>query len=154
MAQIHMGNVAVNRKARFNYDIEEELEAGLMLTGSEVKSLRAGKATISEAYCSVENEAVYLINAHISEFAQANRFNHAPTRPRKLLLHKRQIHKLMGAVQREGKTIIPLKLHFNSRGVAKLWIGVAGGKKKHDKRQAMKEKDWQRDKARLMRMKN
>jgi SsrA-binding protein len=145
--------VAENRKARFNYDIEEKIEAGIQLTGSEVKSLRSGKANIAEAYASDEGGEIYLINAHIAEYAQARRDGHAPTRPRKLLLHKREIEKLLGAIQRQGMTLVPLKLYFNARGIAKVELGLARGKKIHDKRDTEKKRDWERQKGRLMREK-
>jgi SsrA-binding protein len=145
--------VAENRKARFNYDIEEKLEAGIQLTGSEVKSLRTGRANIAESYASEEGGELYLINAHIAEYAQAARDGHAPTRPRKLLLHKREIEKLLAAIQRQGMTLVPLKLYFNARGIAKIELGLARGKKMHDKRDTEKKRDWQRQKGRLMREK-
>ena len=145
--------VAENRKARFNYAIEDTLEAGLVLTGSEVKSLRAGKANIADAYASDEGGgALYLINAHIAEYAQS-RVNHVPTRPRKLLLHKRELGRLSGAIQRQGMTVVPLKLYFNQRGLAKVLLGLAKGKKLHDKRETEKKRDWDRQKGRLMREK-
>ena len=144
--------VAENRKARFNYAIEDTLEAGLVLTGSEVKSLRAGKANIADAYASDEGgSALYLINAHIAEYAQSGRANHEPTRPRKLLLHKRELGRLSGAIQRQGMTVVPLKLYFNQRGLAKVLLGLAKGKKLHDKRETEKKRDWDRQKGRLMR---
>ena len=142
--------VADNRRARFNYAIDEVFEAGVALTGSEVKSLRQGKASIAESYAAADDGELWLYNSNITEYKQAGRFNHAPKRPRKLLLHKRQINKLIGAVQREGLTIIPLKLYWNDKGLAKLEIGLAKGKKNHDKREATAARDWQRDKARLM----
>ncbi len=145
--------VAENRKARFNYDIEERLEAGIQLTGSEVKSLRTGKANIAESYASDEGGEIYLINAHIAEYAQARRDGHAPTRPRKLLLHKREIDKLLGAIQRQGMTLVPLRLYFNARGIAKVELGLARGKKIHDKRDTEKKRDWERQKGRLLREK-
>jgi len=145
--------IAVNRKARFNYHIGETFEAGIALAGSEVKSLREGKATIAESYVSPEKGEVWLVNATIPEYRQAGRFNHEPRRPRKLLLHKRQIGKLMGAVDREGMTIVPLKLYFNDRGMAKVEIALAQGKKLHDKRETEKKRDWQREKGRLLREK-
>jgi SsrA-binding protein len=145
--------VADNRKARFNYEIGETVEAGVALTGSEVKSLRAGKATIAESYADSRDGELWLINANIPEYLQAGRFNHAPKRPRKLLLHKKQINKLMGAVEREGMTIVPLKLYFNPRGRAKIEIALARGKKLHDKRETMKKRSWDRERGRLMRMK-
>ncbi len=143
--------VADNRKARFNYEFVETFEAGLQLTGTEVKSLRANKAQIAESYASPEGDEIFLINAYIPEYLQGNRFNHEARRPRRLLLHRRQINKLIGATQREGMTIVPTKLYFNDRGRAKLEIALAKGKKIHDKRQTEKNRDWQRDKARLMR---
>jgi len=127
--------VADNRRARFNYEIGETFEAGIALTGSEVKSLRAGKATIAESYADAKNGEIWLINANIPEYQQAGRFNHAPKRSRKLLLHQRQIDRLAGGVDREGMTIVPLKLYFNERGRAKLEIALAKGKKLHDKRE-------------------
>jgi SsrA-binding protein len=145
--------VADNRKARFNYEIGETFEAGVALTGSEVKSLRAGKATIAESYADPRGEELWLINANIPEYLQAGRDNHAPKRPRKLLLHKRQIHKLIGAVEREGMTIVPLRLYFNPKGRAKIEVALARGKKLHDKRETMKKRSWDRERGRLMRMK-
>ncbi|MGD0532261.1 MAG: SsrA-binding protein SmpB [Methyloceanibacter sp.] len=145
--------VAENRKARFNYEIGDKLEAGIVLLGSEVKSLRAGKANIADAYASDEGGALYLINAHIAEYAQSGRANHDPTRPRKLLLHRREVGRLMGAIQREGMTVVPLKLYFNARGIAKIELGLAKGKKLHDKRETEKKRDWERQKGRLMREK-
>ena len=143
--------VAENRKARFNYAIEDTLEAGLALTGSEVKSLRAGKANIGDSYASEDGGELYLINAHIAEYAQAGRANHEPTRPRKLLVHRREMGRLTGAIQREGMTVVPLKLYFNNRGIAKVELGLAKGKKLHDKRETEKKRDWERQKGRLMR---
>ncbi|HYG27928.1 MAG TPA: SsrA-binding protein SmpB [Caulobacteraceae bacterium] len=145
--------IAENRRARFDYFITDTIEAGIMLTGTEVKSLRVGKANIVESYAAVEGDEIMLINADIPPYTQANRFNHEPRRPRKLLLHRRQIDRLMGAVQREGLTIIPTKLYWNDKGMAKLEIGLAKGKKLHDKRETAAQRDWQRDKARLMREK-
>jgi SsrA-binding protein len=145
--------VAENRKARFNYAIGETFEAGLQLVGTEVKSLRQRKANIAESYISPERGAIWLINSNIPEYAQANRFNHEPKRARKLLLHKKEVNKLSGAVQREGMTIVPLKLYFNERGLAKLELALAQGKKLHDKRESEKARDWQREKGRLMREK-
>jgi len=143
--------VAENRKARFNYDIEEKFEVGIALMGSEVKSLRTGKANISESYATEEGGELYLVNAHIAEYAGAARDGHAPTRPRKLLLHAREIARLIGAVNREGMTLVPLRLYFNARGIAKVQLGLAKGKKLHDKRDAEKKRDWERQKGRLMR---
>ncbi|MDR7231925.1 SsrA-binding protein [Caulobacter sp. BE264] len=142
--------IAENRRARFDYFIEETFEAGIMLTGTEVKSLRTGRANIAESYASVEGREIVLINADIPPYGHANRFNHEPRRHRKLLLHRRQIDKLIGAVQREGRTLVPIKLYWNDKGLAKLEIGLAKGKKLHDKRDTAAERDWQRDKARLM----
>jgi SsrA-binding protein len=143
--------VADNRKARFNYAIGEVFEAGIALTGTEVKSLRGGKAAIAESYAASRDGELWLYNANIPEYLQANRFNHAPKRPRKLLLHKRQINKLIGAVEREGMTLVPLKLYFNEKGRAKVEIALARGKKLHDKRESEKKRSWERDRARLMR---
>ncbi|WP_112662993.1 SsrA-binding protein SmpB [Microvirga flavescens] len=145
--------VADNRKARFNYEIVETFEAGIALTGTEVKSLRQGKATIGESYAGPSGEELYLFNAYIPEYLQANRFNHEPKRPRRLLLHKRQIDKLIGATQREGFTVIPLKMYFNERGMAKVELGLGRGKKLHDKRETEKKRDWDRERGRLMREK-
>jgi SsrA-binding protein len=143
--------IAENRRARYDYFLEDTFEAGIALTGTEVKSLRNGRANIAESYAAVEGKEVVLINADIPPYAQANRFNHEPRRPRKLLLHRKQLDKLIGAVQRNGQTIIPLKLYWNEKGLAKLELALAKGKKAHDKREATAERDWQRDKARLMR---
>jgi SsrA-binding protein len=145
--------VADNRKARFNYQIGETFEAGIALTGSEVKSLRAGKATIADSYADARDGEIWLVNANIPEYQQAGHFNHAPKRPRKLLLHQRQINRLAGAVHREGMTIVPLKLYFNERGRAKLEIALAKGKKLHDKRETLKKRSWEREKGRLLRQK-
>ncbi len=143
--------IAQNRKARHEYFVEEKFEAGIMLTGTEVKSLRTGKANIAESYAADENGAIYLINSYIAEYNHGNRNNHEPRRARKLLLHRRQIFKLQSAVQRDGLTIIPLKMYFNARGIAKLEIALCRGKKNHDKRQSSKDSDWKRQQARLMR---
>jgi SsrA-binding protein len=143
--------VSANRRARFQYEIGETFEAGIALTGSEVKSLRSGKATIAESYADARAGEIFLINANIPVYAQAGRFNHEPKRPRKLLLHRRQINKLIGAVEREGMTLIPLKLYFNERGRAKIEIAMARGKKLHDKRAATRKRDWERQRARLLR---
>jgi SsrA-binding protein len=145
--------VADNRKARFNYEIGEAFEAGIALTGTEVKSLRSGKATIAEAYADARDGEIWLINSNIPEYLQASRFNHAPKRPRKLLLHKRQINKLVGAVEREGMTLVPLKLYFNERGRAKVELALARGKKLHDKRETIKRRSWERERGRLLRQK-
>jgi SsrA-binding protein len=145
--------VAENRKARFNYQIEDVVEAGLMLRGTEVKSLRNGEANIAESYASFEDGEMWLINSHIPEYLEANRFNHDPRRRRKLLLNKREIARMVNATDREGMTIVPLKLYFNDRGRAKLELAVARGKKLHDKRETEKKRDWNREKARLLREK-
>jgi len=142
--------VAENRRARFDYMIEEVIEAGLMLTGTEVKALRAGRANIAESYASPEQGELWLINSYIPEYAPASKFNHEPRRKRKLLVRKRELSKLMIAVTREGRTIAPLKLFFNERGIAKLEIALAKGKKAHDKREATKDRDWKRDQATLL----
>ena len=149
----HNKVVAENRKARFNYEIGEKFEAGIALTGSEVKSLRSGKATIAESYADARHGEIWLINSNITEYQQAGRFNHAPKRARKLLLHKRQINKLIGAVEREGMTVVPLKIYFNERGRAKVEIALAKGKKLHDKRETEKQRDWSRERGRLLRQK-
>lgn len=145
--------VADNRRARFNYELGETFEAGIALTGTEVKALRQGKATIAESYADSRGGELWLVNANIPEYLQGGRFNHAPKRPRKLLLHKRQIHKLAGAVDREGMTIVPLKLYFNEKGRAKLEIAVARGKKLHDKRETERRRSWERERGRLLRNK-
>jgi SsrA-binding protein len=145
--------VADNRRARFNYEIGETFEAGIALTGSEVKSLRAGKATIAESYADARGGEIWLVNSNIPEYQQAGRFNHAPKRLRKLLLHQRQIDKLAGAVERDGMTIVPIKLYFNERGRAKIEIALGRGKKLHDKRETLKKRSWEREKGRLMRQK-
>lgn len=149
----HENIAAQNRKARHDYFIEENFEAGIQLAGSEVKSLRAGRATITEAYASDEDGELFLINAYIPEYESANYFNHDPKRKRKLLLHKREIEKLRNAVNRKGMTLVALSIFFNERGLAKVDLGLAKGKQHHDKRQDVKERDWKRDKARLMRAK-
>ncbi len=143
--------VAENRRARRDYFIEDVIEAGLVLTGTEVKSLREGKATIAEAYASSEKGGIWLINANIPEYSAGNRENHLPKRPRKLLLHAREIERLAQAVERKGYTLAPLKLFFNARGIAKIEIGLARGRKHHDKRAVEKERDWSRQKQRLIR---
>ena len=142
---------ADNRRARYNYEIGETFEAGIMLEGTEVKALRTGKATIAESYASVERSGeVFLINATIPEYLQANRFNHEPKRPRKLLLNQKEIAKIAQGVEREGMTIVPLKIYFNARGRAKIEIALAKGKKLHDKRETEKLRDWNREKGRLL----
>jgi len=145
--------IADNRKARFNYEIGEVFEAGIALTGSEVKSLRQGKASIGESYADARGGEIWLVNANIAEYLQAGRFNHLPKRPRRLLLHKRQINKLSGAVEREGMTLVPLKLYFNEKGRAKIELALARGKKLYDKRQTEKKRSWERERGRLLRAK-
>ena len=145
--------VADNRKARFNYEIGEVFEAGISLTGTEVKSLRVGKATIAESYADARGGEIWLVNSNISEYRQGGRFNHAPKRPRRLLLHRRQINKLVGAVEREGMTLVPLKLYFNDKGRAKVELALAKGKKLHDKRETEKKRSWERERGRLLRAK-
>ncbi len=149
-------NVAArNRKARHNYFIEDTLESGIVLQGTEVKSLRSGRASIEEAYAAEQQGELFLINAYIPEYQQAGaKAQHEPRRPRKLLLHKRELGRLFNAVNREGMTIVPLSLYFNKRGMAKVELGIAKGKRLHEKRQTIKERDWQRDKARIMRNRN
>jgi SsrA-binding protein len=144
---------ADNRRARFNYEIGQTFEAGIALTGTEVKSLRGGKATIGESYAGEMGGEIYLFNAYIPEYLEANRFNHETRRPRKLLLHKREVNKLLGAVQREGMTVVPLKVYFNDRGRAKVEVALARGKKLHDKRESERARDWQREQGRLLREK-
>jgi SsrA-binding protein len=145
--------VAQNRKARANYAIEEEIEAGLVLTGTEVKSLRAGKAQINDAFASPKGDELWLLNAAIAPYVGGNRFNHEERRPRKLLLHKRQVNKLIGRLKVKGVSLVPLALYFNSRGIAKVMLGLGTGKKEYEKRDTIKKRDWQRDKARIMREK-
>lgn len=142
---------ADNRRARFDFELGETFEAGISLTGTEVKSLRNGKATIGESYAAQKEGEMWLYNAYIPEYLEANRFNHETRRPRKLLLHKRQIAKLGQAVEREGMTVVATKIYFNDRGRAKVELALAKGRKAHDKREASRERDWARDKARLMR---
>lgn len=145
--------IAQNRRARFEYQIEEQIEAGIVLAGTEVKSLREGRANINEAYAGEMGGELWLFNAHIPEYPAANRFNHEPRRPRKLLLHRREMERLIGAVQRKGMTIVPLSLYFAPNGKVKVELALARGKKLHDKRETAKERDWQREKARIMREK-
>ena len=143
--------VAENRRARFEYFIEDVFEAGIALSGTEVKSLRFGEGSIAEAYAYVNDGEAWLVNANIPEFSHGNRFNHEPKRPRKLLLHQREIEKMIGAVERKGMTLIPLSVYFNSRGRAKVELALAKGKKTHDKRESIKERDWKREQGRLLR---
>ena len=143
--------IAQNRKARRDYHLERPFEVGIQLTGTEVKSLRLGRANINDAYATERGGEVFLINAHISQYEGAGTFNHDPMRPRKLLLHKREIRKLVGALRRGGVTLVPLTLYFNDRGIAKVALAMASGKRKYDKRAAEKERDWKRQKERLVR---
>jgi len=143
--------VAENRRARFDYEVETTYEAGIALTGTEVKSLRFGEGSIAESYADVQDGGVWLINSNIPEFSHGNRFNHEPKRPRKLLLHEREINKMHGAVAREGMTLVPLTVYFNSQGRAKVELALAKGRKAHDKREHIKEREWKRDAARIMR---
>ena len=143
--------IAENRRARFDYHIEDTFEAGIVLVGTEVKALREGQANIAESYAAIENQELMLINANIPIYAPASQFNHLPTRPRRLLLKRKQISKLWNETQRKGRTIVPLKMYFNNKGMVKVLIGIATGKDKQDKRDTVKKRDWQRDKARLMR---
>ena len=143
---------ADNRRARFDYELGEVVEAGIMLTGTEVKSLRAGKATVAEAYAGVDRKGeMMLYNANIPEYLQGNRFNHEPKRPRKLLLHAREIARFAKGVEREGMTVVPLRIYFNEKGRAKVAIALGRGKKLHDKRETEKKRDWAREKGRLLR---
>ena len=142
---------AENRKARFSYEVLDTIEAGLMLTGTEVKSLREGKANIAESYATEEGGELWLINSYLPEYLQANRFNHETRRRRKLLLSRREMHRLQVAINREGMTLVPLKIYFNDRGRAKLELALAKGKKLHDKRETEKERDWNRQKSRILR---
>jgi len=143
--------VAENRRARYDYAVEDTFEAGIALTGTEVKSLRFGEGSIAESYAEVAAEEVWLINANIPEFSHGNRFNHEPKRPRKLLLRTREIDKMHGAVARQGMTLIPLSIYFNGRGRAKVELALARGRKAPDKREYQKEKDWKREQGRLLR---
>jgi SsrA-binding protein len=142
--------IAENRKARHEYFIEDTVEAGIVLMGTEVKSLRLGKASLGEAWAGPSGYDIYLMNCHIGEYPPAAQFNHTPKRPRKLLLHRREAEKLIGRVSRDGYTLVPLSLYFNARGMIKCRIGLAKGKKKTDKRETIKQRDWQRQKQRLM----
>ncbi|MFW2830856.1 SsrA-binding protein SmpB [Sphingomonas sp. ID0503] len=143
--------LAENRRAKFDYYLEDFFEAGIALTGTEVKSLRFGEGSIAESYAEVKNGEVWLINANVPEFSHGNRFNHEPKRPRKLLLHERQIERMFKALTREGMTLVPLSIYFNARGRAKVEIALGKGKKLHDKRDTQKDRDWKRDQQRLMR---
>jgi SsrA-binding protein len=143
--------VAENRRARFDYFVEERLEAGIALQGTEVKALRGGEGSIAESYATVEGDEVWLINSHVPEYSHGNRLNHEPRRPRKLLLKGREISKLHGAVARQGLTLVPLSMYFNAAGRAKVELALARGKKVHDKRETVKERDWKREQQRLLR---
>ncbi len=145
--------VAQNRRARFDYFIDDHVEAGIVLLGSEVKSLREGKASVQESYAGEMAGELYLFNAHIPEYSHAGYQSHEPRRPRKLLVHRRERDRLLGAVKRQGVTLVPVSLYFNKRGIAKIDIGLARGKRQHDKRETTKQRDWQREKARVMREK-
>lgn len=145
---------AQNRKARHDYFIEDSLEAGIVLTGTEVKALRAGQGNITESYAAERNGEIVLMNAYIPEYKSASIFNHETRRPRKLLLHKREMGRLIGKVQRDGMTLVPLKIYFNQRGIAKVQLGIARGKRKEDKREAEKKRDWDRERSRLLRARN
>jgi SsrA-binding protein len=143
--------VAENRRARFDYFITETTEAGIALTGTEVKSLRFGEGSIAESYAEVKNGEVWLVNSNVPEFSHGNRFNHEPKRARKLLLHRREVDRMQGAVERKGMTLVPLSIYFNSRGRAKVELALAKGKNVADKRATIKERDWKRESARIMR---
>ena len=147
---LETGMVADNRRARFDYEVQDTLEAGIVLTGTEVKSLRNGKAQIAEAYVSPEQGELWLINANIPEYVQGNRFNHDEKRKRKLLVSTKELSRLVRGVERQGNTIVPLKLYFNDRGLAKVLIGLAKGRKNYDKRDLQKHRDWSRDKQRIL----
>lgn len=148
---IHSGLIAQNKRARYDYEIIEEIEAGLILTGTEVKSLRHGRAQINEAHAGEKEGAIYLFNANIAQYKQGNIHNHEERRPRKCLLKTRQINKLINAAGAKGMTIVPIKLYFNSRGLAKVLLGLGKGKKAYEKRDTIKKRDWERQKASLLR---
>ena len=151
---ISFGRIAENRKARYNYEIKEKIQTGIILTGTEVKSLRLGKASISESYASETNGKLFLINSNIPMYEAANNFNHEPTRQRELLVSKKERNKLLGLIKKEGVTLVPLSLYFNNKGFAKLDIGIAKGKKKEDKRESIKLRDWNRQKSRILKENN
>ena len=151
---ISFGRIAENRKARYNYVIKEKIQTGIILTGTEVKSLRLGKASISESYASDTNGKLFLINSNIPMYEAANNFNHEPTRQRELLVSKKERNKLLGLIKKEGVTLVPLSLYFNNKGFAKLDIGIAKGKKKEDKRESIKLRDWNRQKSRILKENN
>ena len=142
--------IAQNKKARHDYSIEDTYEAGLVLSGTEVKSLRFGEGSIAESYAEVKGGEVWLVNSNVPEFSHGNRHNHEPKRPRKLLLHEREVAKFHGLVERKGMTLVPLSIYFNSRGRAKVELALAKGKQNHDKRDTIKERDWKRDQQRIM----
>jgi len=142
---------ATNRRARYEYFILSTLEAGVMLTGSEVKSLRRGSASIAESFAGEKDGELFLLNAYLPEYKSANQFNHEPKRPRKLLVRRRELDKLLSSIKRDGITLVPLSIYFNDRGIAKVELGLAKGKKKGDKRETEKTRDWEREKSRLMR---
>ena len=146
--------VAQNRRARHDYLIEDTIEAGVVLQGTEVKMLRQGQGSITEAYADQSGGELFLVNANIPEYPAAAHFSHQPRRPRKLLLHRKQVHRLLGAIQRDGMTVIPLSIYFNERGRAKVELGIARGKRKADKRQTEKQRDWQRSRGRILRGSN
>lgn len=148
---IHSGLIAQNKRARYDYEIIQEVEAGLMLTGTEVKSLRQGRAQINDAYAGEKNGEIWLLNAKISPYAMGNRHNHEETRPRKCLLHRREMDKLLGAIKTKGMTLVPIKLYFNNQGRAKVLLGLGKGKKEFEKRDTIKQRDWDRQKAQIMR---
>jgi SsrA-binding protein len=145
--------IAQNKRARFDYFIEEDLEAGIVLTGSEVKSIRDGKVALADSHAAFDKGELFLFNCHVAEYEQANRFNHATRRPRKLLLHKRELKKIFGKIKLKGYTLVATSMYFNNKNIIKVELGLAKGKKQHDKRQTIKEKDWQRDQERLMKSK-
>ena len=151
---ISFGRITENRKAKFNYEIKEKIQAGIILTGTEVKSLRLGKASISESYASDTNGKLFLINSNIPMYEAANNFNHEPTRQRELLVSKKERNKLLGLIKKEGVTLVPLSLYFNNKGLAKIDIGIAKGKKKEDKRESIKLRDWNRQKSRILKENN
>ena len=151
---ISFGRIAENRKARYHFEIKEKIQAGIILTGTEVKSLRLGKASINESYASDTNGKLFLINSNIPIYEAANNFNHEPTRQRELLVSKKERNKLLGLIKKEGVTLVPLSLYFNNKGFAKIDIGIAKGKKKGDKRESIKLRDWNRQKSRIMKENN
>ena len=151
---ISFGRIAENRKARYHFEIKEKIQAGIILTGTEVKSLRLGKASINESYASDTNGKLFLINSNIPIYEAANNFNHEPTRQRELLVSKKERNKLLGLIKKEGVTLVPLSLYFNNKGFAKIDIGIAKGKKKEDKRESIKLRDWNRQKSRIMKENN